>query len=86
MTDMCLPGQHVANMLADMLATRHKKAIGGGTASVGPTCLLLTYWRRVDRMSDVGMSKRGSKQQTCVHWADMSPTCCTSINQVEQLI
>jgi hypothetical protein len=24
---------------------------------------------------DVGMSKRGSKQLTCICWADMSPTC-----------
>ena len=26
-------------------------------------------------MLDDGMSKRGSKRQTCVCWANMSPTC-----------
>jgi hypothetical protein len=53
MTDMCLSGGHVADMLADMLATR--------TASVRPTCHLPTCQLCVGGMLDVGMAKRGSK-------------------------
>ncbi len=35
MTDMCLSGQHVANMLADMSATQHKKLLAGVPLMLG---------------------------------------------------
>jgi hypothetical protein len=34
-TDMCLPGRHVANMLAKMLATRLKKLLAGVPLMLG---------------------------------------------------
>ncbi len=64
-TDMFLSGQHVANMLADMSATRHKKSVGKGTAGVGLTCHLLTCWPGVVVMSTES--------------ADMLLTCCRHV-------
>ena len=56
-----------------------QKDVGKGTAGVGPTCHLLTCRPRVGVMSTDMCS-------SCWYVANMSPTCCTSINRVEQLI
>ncbi len=56
-----------------------QKAVGKGTAGVGPTCHLLTCWPSVVVMSTDMCS-------SCQYVATMLPTCRTSINQVEKLI
>ncbi len=68
MTDMCLSGWHVANMLADMSATRHKKLSSRVPLVLGRhvTCwhvrlVLLWCW------------------QTCVRCANMYLTCCRHV-------
>ncbi len=64
-------GQHVSNTT--------QKTVGKGTAGVGPTCHLLTCWPRVGVMStDMCLP--------CQYVPNMLLTCCTSINQVEQLL
>ncbi len=49
-TDMCLSGRCVADMLANMLATRHKKLLAGVLGQHVTACHLLTCRRHVGNM------------------------------------
>ena len=53
MTDMCLSGQHIADMLADMLATRHKKLSTGVPGRHVTACCLLTCRQYVGNMTNI---------------------------------
>ncbi len=66
--DMCLSGQYVANMVANMLATQHKKLLARVTLMLGQH---VTCWH-------VGLMSAWC-QQTCVCRADMLPTCCRHV-------
>jgi hypothetical protein len=53
MTDMCLSGQRVADMLADMLATGHKKLLTGLLGRHVTACHLLTCRQYVGNMTNI---------------------------------
>ncbi len=52
-TDMCLSGWHVADMLANMSATRHKKLSTGVPGQHDTACYLLTCWQYVGIMTKI---------------------------------
>ncbi len=53
MTDMYLSGQHVADMSADMSATRLKKLSIGVLGRHDTACHLLTCWQYVGNMTKI---------------------------------
>ncbi len=77
-TDMCLLGQHIANMLANMLATQHKKLlrgvplVSGGHVTCGHVSVVLAgCW----------MSVRQNKGQNNRH-VFIRPTCCQHVANI----
>ncbi len=52
-TDMCLSGQRVADMLADMSATQHKKLSTGVPGQHVTACCLLTCWHYVGNRTNM---------------------------------
>ncbi len=53
MTDMCLSGQRVADMLADMSGTQHKKLSAGVPGQHVTACHLLTCRQYVGNMTNI---------------------------------